>query len=92
MVVVSSKDDNFVPYYSSRVDSNPGQYTGDERIMKMSENMLKRLKKIERMEVWFDVEHDINTFDKITGRRAHIEFLENRVFLDIFFRLYANQL
>ena len=49
MVVVSSKDDNFVPYYSSRIDANPSQYTSDERIIRMSENMLKRLKKIERM-------------------------------------------
>ena len=47
-------------------------FTSDPRIAKMSENILKRLKKIERVEVWFDVEHDINTFDKILGRRAHI--------------------
>jgi hypothetical protein len=43
------------------------------------------------MELWFDVDHNINTFDKILGRRAHIEFLENRFFLDTFFRMYGPQ-
>lgn len=72
MVVVSSKEDSFVPYYSSRIDACPSKFTNDERITKMSENILKKVKKLERIEVWFDVEHDINTFDKILGRRAHI--------------------
>ena len=57
----------------------------------MADNMLKRFKKTERVEMWFDVEHNIGTFDKILGRRAHIEFLENRIFLDMFFRLYGAQ-
>ena len=58
----------------------------------MAENIRKRVKKLERMEVWFDVEHDIKTIDKMLGRRAHIEFLENRIFLDLFFKLYGPHL
>lgn len=38
----------------------------------MAKKILSRVKKIERVEVWFDVDHDIKTFDKILGRRAHI--------------------
>lgn len=57
----------------------------------MARKILGRVKKIERVEVWFDVDHDIKTFDKMLGRRAHIEFLENRIFLDLFFRFYAKQ-
>lgn len=38
----------------------------------MAKQITSRLKKIERVEVWFDVDHDIKTFDKILGRRAHI--------------------
>lgn len=84
---MSSKEDSFVPHYSSRVDPN----IEDSWLREMAENILKRAKKVERMEVWFDVEHNIGTFDKILGRRAHIEFLENRIFLDMFFRLYSSQ-
>lgn len=38
----------------------------------MAKNILSRVNKIERVEIWFDVEHDIKTFDRILGRRAHI--------------------
>jgi len=41
--------------------------------------------------VWFDQDESAGTIDKILGRRAHIEFLENKVFLNCLFRLYANQ-
>lgn len=51
--------------------------------------MKQRIRRLERVEVWFDVEHNVGTLDKITGRRPHIEFLENRLFLDLFFSIYA---
>ena len=41
--------------------------------------------------MWFDVAGETGTIDKMLGRKAHIEFLENKVFLHALFRLYANQ-
>lgn len=41
----------------------------------MCENIKKRIKKLERVEVWFDVDEEVGTLDKILGRKAHIEFL-----------------
>jgi hypothetical protein len=84
-VAVSSREDNFVPYESSRIEE--GNLRDITRQICL--NMKLRIKRLERVEVWFDVEHNVGTLDKITGRRAHIEFLENRVFLDCFFSVYA---
>jgi len=36
----------------------------------------------------FSTEH-AGTIDKLTGRRGHIEFLDNDYFLELFFKLYA---
>jgi len=41
------------------------------------------------VDVWFDASHMPGTLDKMIGRRSHIEFLENRLFLDVFFAVYA---
>jgi hypothetical protein len=38
--------------------------------------------------VLFNTEHG-DTIDKLTGRRGHIEFLDNHFFLEQFFRLYG---
>ena len=57
-----------MPYHSSRISDDIKNTTLDA----MAKNILARVKKIERIEVWFDVDHDIKTFDKILGRRAHI--------------------
>jgi len=38
----------------------------------MCENIKKRIKKLERVEVWFDQDENIGAIDKILGRRAHI--------------------
>lgn len=38
----------------------------------MAKNIKSRVNRMERVEVWFDVEHDIKTMDKILGRRSHI--------------------
>ena len=49
--MVSSKEDNFVPYYSSRIDVK----VNHEELQEMADNIKKRVKRLERMEVWFDV-------------------------------------
>jgi hypothetical protein len=38
----------------------------------MCDNIKKRIKKLERVEVWFDVADESGTLDKILGRKAHI--------------------
>jgi hypothetical protein len=43
---------------------------------------------LERVEVIFNTEHG-GTLDRLTGRRGHIEFLDNDNFLEMFFTLYA---
>lgn len=76
-----------MPYSSSRVDG-----VECSSITKlMCENIKKRVKKLERVEVWFEQDEKTGTIDKILGRKAHIEFLENKVFLNCLFRLYAGQ-
>jgi pimeloyl-ACP methyl ester carboxylesterase len=84
-VAVSSREDDFVPYQSSRIEE--GNLRDITRQICL--NLKLRIRRLERVEVWFDVDHNVGTLDKITGRRAHIEFLENRVFLDCFFSIYA---
>lgn len=70
-VAVSSREDNFVPYESSRIEE--GNLKDITRQICL--NLKERIKRLERVEVWFDVDHNVGTLDKITGRRAHIEFL-----------------
>lgn len=70
-IAVSSRQDNFVPYLSSRIEE------GDLKDItrQICINLKERIRRLERVEVWFDVQHNVGTLDKITGRRAHIEFL-----------------
>lgn len=35
-------------------------------------NFKKKIKKLERVDVWFDIGHCSGTFDKIIGRKSHI--------------------
>lgn len=57
-----------MPYHSSRISED----IKDAGLAAMARKILSRVKRVERVEVWFDVDHDIKTFDKILGRRAHI--------------------
>lgn len=52
-------------------------------------NLKKKIRRLERVDVWFDANHISGAFDRMTGRRSHIEFLENRLFLDSFFAAYG---
>ena len=87
-VAVSSKEDSFVPYQSSRLEENSlGTMTKS-----ICQNFKKKIKRLERVDVWFDANHCTGPIDKIIGRKSHIQFLENRMFLDCFFAAYANLL
>lgn len=50
---------------------------------------MKNIKRLERVDVWFDVDHIAGVMDKAIGRKSHIEFLENGMFLDCFFSQYG---
>jgi hypothetical protein len=67
-VAVSSKEDNFVPYESSRLEEDS---LGD-MTKSICLNLKKKIRRLERVDVWFDVNHLPGTFDKITGRKSHI--------------------
>lgn len=55
----------------------------------MQSEIMKNIKRLERVDVWFDVDHIAGVMDKAIGRKSHIEFLENGMFLDCFFSQYG---
>ena len=67
-MAVSSKEDCFVPYESSRL----GEETLGVMTKSISMNLRSKIKRLERVDVWFDANHNTGTFDKIIGRRSHI--------------------
>jgi len=75
-VLVSSSEDEFVPHYSARIIPE----TKNSEINKMAINLISKIQNCERIEVWFDVDKK-TSFDKIIGRKSHIEFIENYSFL-----------
>lgn len=65
---MSSRDDCFVPYESSRLEeSKLGDLT-----RQMCVNLKQKIKRLERVDVWFDANHLPGTLDKMIGRRSHI--------------------
>lgn len=86
IIVTSSKEDNFVPNYSARIEPH-----GDEPFaLEAYQNISRIAKEIVRLDVWFDSQG--STLDKMLGRKSHIEFLESEGFSEIFFRLFGNLL
>lgn len=67
VILVSSKDDGFVPLYSTFLDRDLCQ----NEILGICNNLLSHIRRLERVEVLFNVEH-AGTLDKLTGRRGHI--------------------
>ena len=41
--------------------------------------------------MWFDIDDQSGTLDKLTGRKSHIEFLDNDKFLNRFFQVYGGE-
>lgn len=85
VVLVCSKNDGFVPYYSTVLDERKCE---KKEIRELCKNITSKFSHIERVEMVFDIENS-GTLDKLTGRKGHIEFLDNDYFLQIFFRIYA---
>ena len=85
VVLVCSKNDGFVPYYSTVLDE---RNCDKQELRELCRNMTSQIRQIERVELVFDVGNS-GTLDKLTGRKGHIEFLDNDYFLDIFFRIYG---
>ena len=84
VVLVSSKNDGFVPLYSTFLEKDLCQ----NEVVSLCNNLRSQIRRLERVEVQFNTDH-AGTLDKLTGRRGHIEFLDNHYFLDMFFRLYG---
>lgn len=68
VIIVGCKQDEFVPYCSSTISES----TKDEETIELSKNIKDNAQKIEKVEVWFDIQDDTGTLDKLTGRRCHI--------------------
>jgi pimeloyl-ACP methyl ester carboxylesterase len=68
VVLVCSKNDGFVPYYSTVLDERKCERT---EIKDLCRNLTSRMKEIERVELCFEIENS-GTLDKLTGRRGHI--------------------
>jgi hypothetical protein len=86
VVVTSSKEDNFVPNYSARIEP----HNSEPFAMEAYNNIVRIAKEIVRIDVWFDSQG--STFDKMIGRKSHIEFLESEGFSELFFKLFGNLL
>ena len=87
VVVVCSRNDEFVPFYSTSLDRSA--CVGE--LADLCDRLKRNIRRLERVEVVFDIKQ-AGTLDKLTGRRGHIEFLDNDFFLEHFFRHYSSVL
>ncbi len=86
--LLSSHQDNYSPYESSRIQFNSNSLGNDkksENYKCMALNILSKLTNIslKRIDVNFLIQE--KNFDTFIGRTAHIQFLENTDFMKIFF-------
>ena len=98
IVLVASPQDGYVPFYSARMevpqDSLSDRVNGP-LIIGMANSLLvplvqegSRVRSISRVEAQFLIETD--GVDKRIGRAAHIMFLDNTPFIQMFVGLYAH--
>jgi hypothetical protein len=98
VVLVASPQDGYVPFYSARIevpeDSLSDRLNGP-LIIGMANSLLapmvqvgSRVHSMARVEVQFLIETD--GMDKRIGRAAHIMFLDNTAFIQMFVGLYAH--
>ena len=86
--LLSSHQDNYSPYESSRIQFNSNSLGNDkksENYKFMALNILRKLTNIslKRIDVNFLIQE--KNFDTFIGRTAHIQFLENTDFMKILF-------
>ncbi len=98
IVLVASPQDGYVPFYSARMEV-PQESLSDRLngplIIGMANALLaplvqdgSRVRSISRVEAQFLIEAD--GMDKRIGRAAHIMFLDNTAFIQMFVGLYAH--
>ncbi|KRX10279.1 hypothetical protein PPERSA_09663 [Pseudocohnilembus persalinus] len=81
IVLISSHQDSYVPYYSARIQNNPKRDNSESNRSKIYAEILKALTqnivadKLYRLDVSFEIPQ--KSLDKMIGRAAHIQFLEN---------------
>jgi hypothetical protein len=86
--LLSSHQDNYSPYESSRIQFNSNSLSNDkksENYKCMAFNILSKLTNntLKRVDVNFVIQE--KNFDTFIGRTAHIQFLENTDFMKIMF-------
>lgn len=92
VVLVSSKQDKYVPLESARIEApcRLGQY--DPALQEMLEQMVQNVvhpldpEKVMRIDVDFAMPD--TTLDTVIGRAAHIQFIDNPIFLQMVTRTY----
>eukprot|EP00826_Nyctotherus_ovalis_P039928 TRINITY_DN3878_c0_g1_i1.p1 TRINITY_DN3878_c0_g1~~TRINITY_DN3878_c0_g1_i1.p1 ORF type:complete len:449 (+),score=100.84 TRINITY_DN3878_c0_g1_i1:2327-3673(+) len=89
VILVSSFLDLYSPYESSRIEIGK-KHKSDTLYIKMGQNILTRLKaaSLHRVDVGFNIKK--NNLNSFIGREAHLQFLENEVFLKIVAYYYAD--
>ena len=91
--LLSSHQDNYSPYGSSRIELSNNYSQNDkktENYRKMAYNILSKISNntLKRVDVNFVIQE--KNFDSFIGRTAHIQFLENTDFMKIFFHNIEN--
>ena len=86
--LLSSHQDNYSPYESSRIQFNSSSLSNDKKSQNykcMALNILSKLSNntLKRVDVNFVIQE--KNFDTFIGRTAHIQFLENTDFMKIMF-------
>ena len=86
--LLSSHQDNYSPYESSRIQFNSSSLSNDkksENYKNMACNILSKITNntLKRIDVNFVIQD--KNFDSFIGRTAHIQFLENTDFMKIMF-------
>ena len=86
--LLSSHQDNYSPYESSRIQFNSSSLSNDkksENYKNMACNILSKITNttLKRIHVNFVIQE--KNFDSFIGRTAHIQFLENTDFMKIMF-------
>ncbi|EGR33266.1 serine esterase, putative [Ichthyophthirius multifiliis] len=84
IILFSSPQDYYVPFYSARMQQTPGQFKdlkNSEIYNQMLEGIFKNVQsdRIHRVDVSFEIPGQ--TIDNMIGRAAHISFLENEALM-----------
>lgn len=91
VVVVSSKQDNYAPYKSSRVEVCPSwnKNANKEAYSSMVQNFWEGIQheRVLRLSVHFDLPE--RNLDKAIGRAAHIKFIENQSLMRMIIHSYS---